>query len=102
MMEESHTNRQEGLETFHAEIDLLKKLEENEKTKYFEGCNTTELGEEDKNIYEELKSNILTTEKFNTYRSGLTKHGNKSQGKFCAYVGNTFAKKINAGEIKRS
>ena len=95
-MNESITNKQERLEAFRAEIATLKKLEENENSVHFEGCNPSELGEEDKKKHEKLKLDILTIGELREYQNKLNESGNESQRIFAAYIANMLAIKALA------
>jgi hypothetical protein len=87
-MKESLTNKQDVLDIFQAEIAALKHIKEKEGSASLEECNPTKLGEEDKKIYEKLKSNILTIEELREYQNRLYKSGNESQRIFAAYMVN--------------
>ncbi len=87
-MNEFLKNKQEDLGAFHAEIAMLKKLEERENVAHLQKCNPAELGEEDKKIYEKLKSGSLTKEELWKHRDEVLESGNESRDALASYAAN--------------
>lgn len=84
---------------FREEIERLKTIEEKAGTSaHLRGAenipevNTAELTNEDMEIWQKLKDNILTIEEFENYRNDVVNLGNSSRGDFVGFVGNRLQK----------
>jgi len=88
-MEQLSIHNQDSLNDFYNQIATLKKQEEERGTAYFDELNPSDLGEDDKNLYDKFLNDSLTIEELkDRYNRMMKANVKNSSGYFLAYISN--------------